>query len=291
MTALTSTRGSSTIRRAPRPRVIVSHVALIAGALLMAYPVLWMLSSSLKPEAEIFNNLSLVPSEVTLDNYTEGWTGLGMPFGVFLWNSLVVCVVSVVANCASCLVTAYAFARMELPLRWLWFPLMLMTIMLPLHVTILPQYIVFNQLGWVGTFLPLIVPKLLAVDAFFVYLMVQFMRSLPRELDDAASIDGCGPFRTFSRIIVPLMVPALVTTAIFTFLWTWSDFFSQLLYLGSNQGLFTVPVALASFIDATTSSSWGQLLSMSVVSLIPVVAFFAVFQRWILDGVSTTGIK
>jgi multiple sugar transport system permease protein len=176
-------------------------------------------------------------------------------------------------------------------LRRLWFALMLGTIMLPFQVTLVPQYIVYKKLGWVGTFLPIVVPKFLAVDAFFVFLLVQFIRTIPRDLDDAAKIDGCGPFRLFYRIVLPLTVPALATTAIFTFIWTWNDFLSQLIYLGNTISSYTVPVALGSFIDTTSQSSWGQLLAMATLSVLPIFGFFLAFQRLLLEGIATTGIR
>jgi multiple sugar transport system permease protein len=167
---------------------------------------------------------------------------------------------------------------------------MLMTIMLPIHVVIVPQYVLFSELGWLNTFLPLIVPKLLATDTFFVFLMVQFIRGIPRELDDAARIDGCGRAGIFLRVILPLMTPALATTAIFTFIWTWNDFFSQLIYL-TDPDMYTVPVALRSFMDYTMGTSWGSMFAMSVVSLLPVFLAFLIGQRFLVRGIATTGIK
>jgi multiple sugar transport system permease protein len=157
-------------------------------------------------------------------------------------------------------------------------------------VVIVPQYIIFSQLGWVNTFLPLVVPKFLATEAFFIFLMVQFIRGIPRELDEAARIDGCGHFRIYFRIILPLMVPALATTAIFTFIWTWNDFFGQLIYL-TRPDMYTVPVALRAFVDASSDSSWGSLFAMSIISLIPVFVIFLFGQRYLLKGIATTGGK
>jgi multiple sugar transport system permease protein len=271
-------------------RRLLAHVALIAGALVMIYPLLWMLASSLKPEDQIFTDLSLIPEEVILSNYAEGWSGAGQSFGTFFTNSLIVCVGAVVGNLIACSMAAYAFARLDFRFKGFWFALMLLTIMLPQHVTLIPQYAIFLSLDWVNTYLPLIVPKFLATDAFFIFLMVQFIRGLPGELDDAAKVDGCGPFGVYWRIILPLLVPALTTTAIFTFLWTYDDFFSQLIYL-SDTALFTVPLGLRLFLDSTGESSWGPMFAMSVVSLLPTFAFFLLFQRWIVEGISTTGLK
>lgn len=278
-----------------RPRQVlprgILHLLLIAGALFMLYPLLWMISSSFKPEADIFTTTSLIPGRITFSNYLDGWNGLGLSFTGFIVNSTILCCLAVIGNVVSCSLAAFAFARLRFPLRNLWFALMLGSIMLPVHATIVPQYLLFHYLGLVGTLFPLVIPKFLAVDAFFVFLLVQFIRTIPTELDDSAKVDGCGLLRFFLRIVIPLSVPALATTAIFTFIWTWGDFFTQLIYLSGTPATFTIPVALASFVDSTSQSSFGQLLAMSVISLIPIIAFFLMFQRLLLEGISTTGLR
>ena len=195
----------------------------------MLYPVLWLVVSSLRPTNEIFRSPGLIIDEVDLSNYETGWNALAHPFSLFLANSALVVLGSIVGNLVSCSLAAYAFARLRFRRKRLWFSIMLVSIMLPIHVVIIPQYILFSNLGWVNTFIPLILPKLLATDAFFVFLMVQFMRTIPTELDEAARIDGCGHPRIFFNIVLPLCLPALAATAIFTFIWTWNDFFSQLI--------------------------------------------------------------
>ena len=197
---------------------------------------------------------------------------------------------AIAGNLFACTLAAYAFARLKFRLKGLWFSIMLLTIMLPFHVVIVPQYIIFNQLGFVNTFVPLILPKFLATDAFFVFLMVQFIRGIPRELDEAARIDGCGHWKIFSRVMLPLMGPAIATTAIFTFIWTWSDFFSPLIYL-TEPYAYTVPVALKSFLSATEGSNWGPMFAMSVVTLIPLFLVFLFGQRFLVRGIATTGGK
>jgi len=266
-------------------RAVLKHVALICAAAIMLYPLLWMAASSLRPDALIFRAPGLWLTAVDTSNFTTGWTSLGSPFSVYLLNSAIVVLGSIVGNLVSCSMAAYAFARLRFQGKRVLFGTMLVTIMLPFHVVVVPQYIVFSQIGWVNTFWPLIVPKLLATDAFFVFLMVQFIRTIPRELDEAARIDGAGHPRIYLQIILPMMVPALAATAIFTFIWTWNDFFSQMIYLTKPQ-LFTVPVALSSFMDSTSSSSWGAMFAMSIVSLIPVVIAFLVGQRFLLKGVA-----
>jgi multiple sugar transport system permease protein len=277
--------------RTSAPVRVLTYAALTAGLLVMLYPLIWMLSASFKTGPEIFHSVSLLPQQPTLDNYVSGWTALRSPFGVFFVNSVVLCAVAVIGNTTSCTLAAFAFARLRFPLKRVLFGVMLLTIMLPFHATIVPQFVLFQRLGWVGTILPIVVPKFLAVDAFFVFLLVQFIRSIPTSLDDAAKIDGCGPYRLFAWVILPLLTPALATTAIFTFIFTWNDFFSQLLYLGNSVNTYTVPVALRAFIDATSLSSWGQTLAMSLLSLLPIVGFFLAFQRLLVEGISTTGFK
>jgi len=282
-------------RRAPAGawsviRSIIRHVLLIAIAVLVLYPVLWLVVSSFRPNDEIFRSpgLWLTNSEVT--NYANGWDALQYPFGRYLLNSFLVVLGAVVGNLVSCSLAAYAFARLRFRGRNALFAIMLLGIMLPVHVVIIPQYLLFSTLGWVNTFAPLIVPKLLATDAFFIFLMVQFIRGIPRELDEAARIDGAGHLRIFAQVILPLMTPALATTAIFTFIWTWNDFFSQLIYLTKPE-MYTVPVALRSFVDSTGSTSWGALFAMSVVSLLPLFLVFLFGQRFLVKGIATTGIK
>ena len=269
---------------------VVRHGLLIAAAFLMLYPLLWMTASSFKPESIIFTDLSIWPPAFDFGNYVKGWTALQESFTVFFKNSIIVAVLVVIGNTLSCSITAYAFARLEFRGRRIWFVVMLGTLMLPYHVTLIPQYVLFLKLGWIDTFLPLIVPKFLAADAFFIFLMVQFFRGLPRELDEAAVLDGCGPWRIYWKIILPLSLPVLATTAIFSFLWTWNDFLGPLVYLNEAAN-YTVPLALRSFVDSTGQSAWGQLFAMSVLAILPIFLFFLFFQRLIIEGVAHSGMK
>ncbi|MGX7826606.1 carbohydrate ABC transporter permease [Actinokineospora sp. 24-640] len=278
---------ATTERRGRRP---LAHLGLILFGFAMLYPLIWMLASSFKPTPDIFTEPGLIPSNPTLENYSEGWTALGEPFGTYLVNSSIVVLGSIVGNLIACSLAAYAFARLEFRLKKLWFAIMLGSIMLPIHVVIVPQYILFAQVDLINTFWPLLLPKLLATDGFFVFLMVQFIRGLPRELDEAARIDGCGHWGIYFRIIMPLCVPALATTAIFTFIWTWNDFFSQLIFL-TDPKMYTVPVALRTFVDATSQTPWGPVFAMSMVALGPIFGFFLAGQRYLVRGIATTGLK
>ena len=269
---------------------LLRHTVLIGACLIMLYPLLWMVASAFKPEDIIFTDLSIVPPSLDLRNFREGWSALQVSFTTFYWNSLVIAVLVVAGNVLSCSLAAYAFARLEFPGRKLLFAVMLATLMLPYHVTLIPQYVLFLNLGWVDTILPLVVPKFLAADAFFIFLMVQFFRGLPRELDEAAMMDGCGPWRIYWKIVLPLSLPVLATAGIFSFLWTWNDFFGPLIYLNDIAN-YTVPLALRSFIDATGTSAWGQLFAMSVLAILPIFLVFLFFQRLIISGVALSGLK
>jgi multiple sugar transport system permease protein len=271
-------------------RGLAYHAALCLASIAMLYPLLWMLASSFKPESEIFGTASLWPSSFSIDSYRRGWSGLQVEFGRFFVNSLIVSLSSVVGNLLSCSLAAYSVARLDFRGRRLWFALMLGTLMLPYHVTLIPQYILFLGLGWIDTFLPLVVPKFLAVDAFFIFLLVQFFRAIPRELDDAAKIDGCGPWGIYWKIMLPLSLPAMATAGIFTFIFTWDDFFGPLVYL-NDMSSYTVQLGLRSFVDSTGKSDWGALFAMSTLTLLPVFAFFVFFQRLLIQGIQTTGLK
>ena len=277
---------------ARRFRHLLLHIVLIGLLFIMLYPVIWMVLSSFRPEQEIFAGQGLIPKNWTLENYVTGWNLFGdKTFSLFFVNSFVIAGLAVVGNLIACSMAAYAFARLNFKLKWLWFALMLGTIMLPIHVQLIPQYIFFLNVGWVNTILPLVVPKFLAHDAFFIFLMVQFMRSLPPELEQAAIVDGASYWQRYWRIILPLSMPALVTTAVFTFINVYNDFFSQLIYL-TDIDKMTVPVALRLFLDPSGgTSSFGGLFAMVLVSIGPVLGFFLASQRLLVRGIATTGFK
>ena len=270
---------------------VIYHIFIIAFAMLMLYPLLWMISASFKDTLEIFQGTDFLPQSIKFDNYRQGWAGLsGITFTRFFGNSLLIVLVAMVGNLSSCLLAANAFAKIDFPLKKFWFAIMIGTLMLPMHVKLIPQYVLYNKLGWINTYLPLMVPKFLATEGFFVFLMTQYMRGLPREIDEAAICDGCGQWQRFVRITVPLSVPAIVTTAIFTFIWTWNDFFSQMLYI-TGIDKFTVALALRQFVDATGNSSWGALFAMSTLSLMPLFLMFVFFQNYLVDGITAGSVK
>ncbi|MFE9606212.1 carbohydrate ABC transporter permease [Streptomyces hokutonensis] len=274
-----------------RTAAVAKHVGLLAVLLVLLYPLAWLLATSLKPANEVLTSLKLLPSHFEWSNYTTALDGIsGVSVTRLLLNSLLISVGSVVGNVISCSLAAYAFARLRFRMRGPMFGFMIATMMLPHHAVLIPQYIIFNRLGMVDTYWPLILPKFLATEAFFVFLIVQFMRGLPRELDEAARIDGCGPFRIFWSVVLPLTRPALITTAIFTFIWSWNDFFTQLIYLFDPEK-FTITLALRNFVDQSSTSAYGPMFAMSVISIVPIVLFFFAFQRYLVQGMATSGLK
>ena len=267
------------------------HLVIVVIALIVVYPVVWMLGTSFKPAAEIVTSNRPWPLHWTLRNFPDGWhANPGVTFGRFFLNSLFLSACAVAGTLISCSLAAYAFSRLEFRGRSVLFAGMVVTILLPYHVLIVPQYAIFKQFGWINTDLPIIAPKFLATEAFFIFLMVQFMRGIPREIDEAARIDGCGPYRTFFHILLPLTRPALITSAIFSFIWTWNDFFTQLVYL-NNTDKFTVPIGLSLFVDQTGMTSYGPMMAMSILALLPVFLFFLAFQRLLVDGATSSGVK
>lgn len=290
LTVVTGAENDPNARLRKRIFSVLAHVLLISASILMLYPLLWLLAASFKPENEIFTSGIWPSLSWDIDSYFRGWNAMRVSFTVFFMNSFVIAFLCVVGNLIACSMAAYAFARLQFKGRNFWFAMMLMTLMLPYQVTLIPQYVLFRDLGWVNTILPLVVPKFMAVDAFFVFLMVQFFRGIPRELDEAAMMDGAGPWRIYWKIMLPLSIPVLVTAAIFTFIWTWDDFFGPLIYLNRMQD-YTVMLGLRTFVDSTGESDFGGLFAMSVLSIVPIFVFFLLFQRLLIEGIATTGMK
>ncbi len=269
---------------------IMYHLPVLILGFLMIYPILWMVASSFKDPAEMWKDVSsLIPKQFTLNNYISGWKGFGgISFETYYLNSFLYAGGTTLFQVFSSAVVAFGFARIRFPGRNLWFTCMLLTLMLPAQVLIIPQYIMFKQLGWINTYLPLLVPRLCG-SAFFIFMIMQFIRGLPRELDEAARIDGCNTIGIFFRIIVPLIQPAMFTAAIFTFYWTWEDFMAPLIYL-SNPRQYTLSLALRGFADPGTGTDWGAIFAMASLSLVPVFAIFVFFQKYLVRGISTTGL-
>jgi multiple sugar transport system permease protein len=284
-------RNESKIKKTAGAGHFLSYLCISAVALLMMYPLLWLIRSSFSEEFYIFRDSGFLPSHFTVENYIEGWHfSTNYSFARFFVNTLIMVAFVIIGNIISCSLAAYAFARIQFSLKKFFFPLVFFGMMLPNHVLIIPRYIMFNSFGWVDTYMPMVIPKYLATEGFFVYLLIQFMRGIPSELNQAATVDGCGNFQIYYRIILPMTVPAIATVAIFSFIWTWNDFLTQLIYISSPR-LQTISVALRGFIDLTSDSAYGQLFAMSLLSLLPIMSFFVFFQKYLVEGIATTGLK
>ena len=270
---------------------VVFHVVVCAIGFVMIYPLIWMFFSSFKESSLVLSIVDeLFPREWRFDNYAKGWSGFGgTTFTTFFKNSLIVTIISVVGNVIASAMAAYGFSRIRFKGRGFFFICMMITMMVPSQVLVVPQYIIFNGLGWVNTFLPLTVPEW-GGRAFFIFLIMQFIAGIPKELDEAAEIDGCGKIRLFTQIMLPLIKPALATSAIFSFYWKWDDFMGSLLYLNTPEN-YTVSIALKLFSDPTSVSDYGAMFAMCVLSLLPVIILFLFTQRYIVEGISMSGLK
>lgn len=271
----------------------VRHIFMILFSFVMLYPVFWWVGASLKPNSEMAS-ASLFPSIPQWSNFTNGWNAIpGQTFTTFYMNTFYLELAVLIATLISCTLVAFGFARLDFPLKNFWFAILMVTLMLPGQVLIIPQYAMFHQFGWVNTYLPFIVPHLLATGAggtFFVFLLIQFIRGVPKELDESAKIDGCSWFGIYWKIVMPLTKPAIITVTIFCFLWNWDDFLGHLLYINSVDK-YTVGLALKMINDAQAGAEWGQVLAMSLVSIVPATILFAICQKYLVEGVATTGIK
>ncbi len=270
----------------------IYHVLVFVGALVMIYPLVWMIMSSFKETSTIFATAGqLIPTSFTLENYINGWKGFSkVTFLTFFRNSLFISVVATVGTLASSAVVAYALSRLRFRGRNALFALALITMMLPAQVLMIPQYLWYQKLGWVGTYFPMILPYWFAIQGFFVYQMANFIDGIPKELDEAAFIDGCSFYSIFRYIILPLMVPSLITGAIFSFMWRWDDFLSALLYVSTTQQ-YTAALALKLFCDPTSSSDYGAMFAMATLSIVPSLVLFFTLQRHLVEGISTSGLK
>lgn len=282
----------ASLSRKKRRGTFFYHLFVAFFGIVMIYPLIWMFGSSFKDTNTIFQTASKVfTSEPTIVNYINGWKGFSRTtFLVFIKNSLFVSLFSMVLSCISCMIVGFGLGRLRFKGRGFIFAVVVLTMMLPGQVMMIPQYLWFNKLHWINSYKPMIIPQAFAIHGFFVFLIVNYMQGIPKELDDAAKIDGCSYFGIFNRIAVPLSKPAIGTIAIFSFINTWNDYMSPLLYIKNTKN-YPVSLALKLFCDNTGTSDYGAMFAMSVVSLVPIVLIFIFLQRYIVEGVSTQGLK
>jgi multiple sugar transport system permease protein len=262
------------------------QVLVALGAFIMAFPFLWMILTSLKDSSQAFLiPPKWIPDPWAWDNYPRSLQAL--PFGIAYFNSLYISVIVVTCTLLTASMAAYAFAKINFPGRELLFLLFLATMMVPQQVTIIPLFLIMKWLGWVDTHLAIIVPPAL-FSAFAVFLLRQFIRGIPKELEEAAMIDGCNRFRTYWQIILPLLVPAMSALGIFLFLGSWNNFFVPLIFLNTPE-LFTVPLMLNQFRGQYTVD-WTLLMAGSAIAVLPVLIVYIVGQRKIIEGITLTGL-
>lgn len=270
---------------------VLYHLFVIVFGVIMIYPVLWMISGSFKDNAEILRGtLSLIPENLKRTNYATGWSGFGgITFSTFFKNSFIITSVATLGTVISSALVAYALSRLHFKGRKFWFTCMIATMLLPGQVIMIPSYLIWYRLGLVPGYLPLIIPNFCG-QAFFIYQMMQFMSGIPRELDEAATIDGCSKYTIFTHIILPLLKPSIVTTIIIQFYWKWDDYMGPLLYLSKPQS-YTVSLAIKMFADSASTTDYGAMFAMSSLSLIPVFLIFLFFNRYLVEGIGTSGLK
>jgi oligogalacturonide transport system permease protein len=274
-----------------RAQTLLRTTLLLAVAVLMLYPLLWLVGASFKSNAQIFSEVGFWPDRFDFGAFAKGWkTSTEYTFATYFLNSFLITIPRIAVTVVSCVLVAYAFARFEFWGKKLLFAIMIGTMMLPLIVLRLPQYLMFKELGWLDTYLPLILPSAFATDTFFVFMLVQFLRGIPRDMEEAAVIDGCNALQLLWHIIVPLLKPAIISVIVFQFIWTMNDFMGPLIYLASVEK-YPVSLALKMSIGATEEVEWANVIAISVVALIPSVVVFFMAQRYFIEGASSSGIK
>ncbi len=268
----------------------LTHAGLVLFGLVLVYPLIWLLSSSFKNTMEILSSSSLLPSSFSLDGFIKGWSGEGRPgFGLFLRNSTVLTLPTVLLTIISGVLVAYGFTRFTFALNKLLFAVMIGTLLLPNTVLLIPRYLIFRNIGMLDSYLPFWLTAAAGVP-FFIFMFAQFMRGIPRSLDESAYIDGCGSFRILWSILLPLLKPAIFSAAIFQFIWTWDDFFQSLIYI-SSVDKYPVPLGLRLSIDAMGIPPWNEISAMSIVAILPSVIIFFLAQKYFVEGIATTGLK
>lgn len=272
-------------------RKSIAYIFLTLLGIVMVYPLLWMFASSFKETKDIFNSVSIIPPNLNPQYYLQGWEGVGeYTFSTFFGNTFQIVIPSTIFIVFSCTLVAYGFARFEFPMKKILFSAMMATLMLPSSVIIIPRYLLFKQFNWLDSYLPFLIPALCAGNSFFIFQLVQFFRGIPRELDEAAAIDGCGSFRTLLEILLPLCKPAMISVALFNFIWTWNSFMDPLIYISSVKK-YPLSLALRMTLDMGSAAAWNEIFAMSTLAIAPPVLIFFCAQKYFIEGITTSGLK
>lgn len=272
-------------------KTFIDYLIIVIIGVILLYPIFWMFFATFKTNEEIYGSIKLLPQEFSLKYYIAGWKGTGkITYTQFFLNTFIMVVPTTLLTVASSALVAYGFARFHFPMKKLLFGLLIATLMLPNAVIIIPRYTLYNKFGWVNSYLPFYIQGALACNAFFTYMLIQFFRGLPKELDESAYVDGCGTFRTFVQILLPLMKPALFSAGVFQFLWTYNDYFNSLIFINSVRK-YPISLALRMSLDAESVVQWGQVMAMSFLAVLPVILLFFAAQKYFVEGIATSGLK
>jgi oligogalacturonide transport system permease protein len=270
---------------------LMRYLILGCIAFLMLYPLIWLVGASFKTNSEIFSSAGFWPSKIEFGAYAAGWkTSSEYTFATYFINSFLITIPKIFVTLISCVMVAYAFARFDFYGKKLLFGIMVSTMMLPLIILRMPQYLMFREFGWIDTYLPLIIPSAFATDTFFVFMLVQFLRGIPRDMEEAGMIDGCNALQLLFHIIIPMLKPAIISVIVFQFIWTMNDFMGPLIYLASVEN-YPVSLALKMSIGATEEVEWRNVIAISVVALIPSIAVFFAAQKHFIEGATSSGVK
>lgn len=279
------------IHLSKKQNIILRYIFLIFVGFIMIYPILWLAAGAFKTNSELFGSIKLLPNEVTFDAFRNGWKGNGqITYTTFYINTLLLVIPTVLFTLFSSVLVAYGFARFDFYGKKVLFSIVIATLLLPNSVIIIPRYLLFNKFHWLDSYIPFYAQAILAAYPFFVFMMVQFMRALPKELDEAAYLDGCSTFTTFSKILLPLCKASLFSAAIFQFVWTWNDFQNVLIYINSVVK-YPISLALKMSLDLSGAIEWNKVLAMSLLSIIPSTLLFFFAQDYFVDGIATSGLK
>ena len=273
-----------------RASFAVYFVIVIIGIVLL-YPMVWMFFATFKDNEEIFGSVALLPGIWRLENYRNGWQGsAGITYTRFFLNTFKLVIPTTLFTLLSSTLAAYAFARFTFPYKKLLFTFLLAMMMLPSTVVIIPRYMLYNRFHWVDSYIPFYAPALLCCNSFFPYMLIQFLRGIPRDLDESACIDGCGTLRTLTEILLPLMKPALFSAGVFQFLWTYNDYFNSLIFINSVKK-YPISLAVRLSLDSESVVQWGKVMAMSFAAVVPLIILFFVCQKYFVEGIATSGMK
>ena len=279
------------MRKRHRDGGFVDYLIIAVIGLVLLYPIIWMFFATFKSNEDIFGSTKLLPSVWHFENYVEGWKGSSrLTYTTFFINTFKLVVPTTLLTVASACLAAYAFARFDFPCKGLLFTVLIGLMMLPGAVVIIPRYLLYNQFHWIDTYMPFYIPALLCCNSFFPYMLIQFLRGIPKELDESAYIDGCSTFRTLVSILLPLMKPALFSAGLFQFLWTYNDYFNSLIFI-SSQKMYPISLALRMSLDSESVVNWGKVMAMAFVAVLPVMILFFAAQKYFVEGIATSGLK